>query len=683
MRDLFFIKDLLQLREEIKGKKKLQYYHLMDQCDRYEVMHIPIEPPKESTTYFCQAILNLSLMYLISEEPKYLANSLRFIRIVCAYPYWGNAHLVNVDLSASWIMFGLSTAYNWLYDSLEEEDRSLILNKLIYQSNLMYEYKLANANQGWATNYYQNHNWINMTGLACCGYAIMKEYPQAKNYILSAKENFSKVFSYMPEDGSDYEGVTYWRYGVLWLFIYADLMKDRENIDYFKVSDFLKNTVDYRIYQSASELRKQLNFGDCHDRYSSHSAAIYYKAAREYHNGYAQKLGNLVVGHFAYEEQYQSKIKPGLLPEAWLEILWYDPNVPELNLSELPHVKKFDDLGLISIRTGFHKDSTVFSFKCGYPGGKKQFSTGIDLWQKEKKWILSLSHHHPDNLSYILTKGHSYMAIDDGYNRNILPTHHNTLLVDRKFTDIENKNDVYVDALKKRLEQYPNYNPMEYYGTIDYFHSNGSITLFKASNTNIYPLDLKMKNVSRMVLTDQLDFILFINDFESEQFHQYQSILNTDVEARRINSNQFLIQNGLEKFSYYTFSEASLKHEQFVQEVSSVMTTQEPDKKCIVHMNTLLTENELPSLQHRHLELICFTQDKVTFEKDILSIGEKHKVYFSSKEELSFDGDFAYLNLDKGKVALANGTSLSYKGIKMNKKTKQCMIWGDKDAILK
>ncbi len=683
MRDLFFIKDLLQLREEIKGKKKLQYYHLMDQCDRYEVMHIPIEPPKESTTYFCQAILNLSLMYLISEEPKYLANSLRFIRTVCAYPYWGNAHLVNVDLSASWIMFGLSTAYNWLYDSLEEEDRSLILNKLIYQSNLMYEYKLANANQGWATNYYQNHNWINMTGLACCGYAIMKEYPQAKNYILSAKENFSKVFSYMPEDGSDYEGVTYWRYGVLWLFIYADLMKDRENIDYFKVSDFLKNTVDYRIYQSASELRKQLNFGDCHDRYSSHSAAIYYKAAREYHNGYAQKLGNLVVGHFAYEEQYQSKIKPGLLPEAWLEILWYDPNVPELNLSELPHVKKFDDLGLISIRTGFHKDSTVFSFKCGYPGGKKQFSTGIDLWQKEKKWILSLSHHHPDNLSYILTKGHSYMAIDDGYNRNILPTHHNTLLVDRKFADIENKNDVYVDALKKRLEQYPNYNPMEYYGTIDYFHSNGSITLFKASNTNIYPLDLKMKNVSRMVLTDQLDFILFINDFESEQFHQYQSILNTDVEARRINSNQFLIQNGLEKFSYYTFSEGSLKHEQFVQEVSSVMTTQEPDKKCIVHMNTLLTENELPSLQHRHLELICFTQDKVTFEKDILSIGEKHKVYFSSKEELSFDGDFAYLNLDKGKVALANGTSLSYKGIKMNKKTKQCMIWGDKDAILK
>ncbi len=683
MRDLFFIKDLQQLKEEIKTKKKVQFFQLMDQCDRYEVMAIPETPPKESTTYFCQAILNLALMYIVSEEKKYLTQACRYIRTVCAYPYWGNAHLVNVDLSASWIMFGLSTAYNWLYDVLEEADRKLILNKLIYQSDLMFTYKNENADKGWATNYYQNHNWINMTGLACCGYAISKEYPKALEYIAASKENFEKVFDYLPEDGSDYEGVTYWRYGALWLFIYADLLKDRENIDYFKTSEFLKNTVEYRIYQSASELRKQLNFGDCHDRYSSHSAAIYYKTAKEYKNGYAQKLGNLVVNYFAYEEQYQSKIKPGLLPEAWLNLLWYDSSILEKSLSELPHVKKFEDLGLISIRTGFHKESTVFSFKCGYPGGKKQFITGLDIWKKEKKWILSLSHHHPDNLSYIITKGHSYMAIDDGYNRNILPMHHNTLLVDRKFTDIEDKNDIYVEALKKRVEQHPEYPMEQYYGSLDYFHTNGSITMFKATNTNLYPLDLKMKNVSRTVLTDSLEFILFINDFESELPHQYQSILNTDVEAEKISDHQFLVKNGLEQMSYFTYSVSDLKHEQFLQEVSSVMTTQEPDKKCIVHLNTLLTENRVPSTKHRHLELICFNSEPVSFHEHMLTIGDKHQIIFSSTEEVSFAGDLVYLNLETGKVAIANGTKLSYRGLEMNKKTKQCMIWGDKDAILK
>ena len=683
MRDLFLIKNLPKLKEEIKTTKRLQFYHLMDQCDRYEVMHVPVEPPKESTTYFCQAIMNFSLLYILTEEDKYLHHALRYIRIVCGYPYWGNAHLVNVDLSASWIMFGLSTAYNWLYDALSSEDKKLILDKLIYQSDLMFKYRNENLNKGWATNYYQNHNWINMTGLACCGYAIEKEYPKAKLYIEAAKENFAKVFSYLPEDGSDYEGVTYWRYGALWLFIYADLLKDRENIDYFERCDFLKNTVEYRIYQSASELRKQMNFGDCHDRYSSHSAAIYYKTAKEYQNGYAQKLGNMVSGYFLYEEQYQSKLKPGILPEAWLEVIWFDPEIKEENLSDLPHVKKFDDLGLISIRTGFQKESTAFSFKCGYPGGKKQFLTALDIYEKENKWILALSHHHPDNLSYILTKNHSYMAIDDGYNRNIMPTHHNTLLVDRKYSESEDKNDIYVDSLKKRVEKDVTYPMRSYYGEMEYFHTNGSITMFKATNTNIYQLDLQMTNVSRMVFTDHLKFIVFIDDFESELLHQYQSILNTDVMAKKLNENKFLIRNGLEEMTYYTFSEEALAHEQFLQTVSSVMTTQEPDKKCIVHLNTLLTENVQPSKKHRHIEIISFIKKEIVYKDHVLSIGDKKKLYLKPTKDIQFDGDYAYVDLENGKAAIANGTALTYRGLQMNKKTKQCMIWGDKDAILK
>lgn len=683
MKELLLIQDLYQLKKDIKTKKKALFYRLMDQCDRYEVMQLPQTPPAESTTYFCPAILNLSLLYLLTDEKKYFNEALRYIKTVCSYPYWGNAHLVNVDLSASWIMFGLSLSYNWLYEQLSLEDRELILNKLIHQSKIMYEYKKANSDKGWATNYYQNHNWINMTGLACCGYVLLDKYPEAIQYIEEAKENFFKVFSYLPDDGSDYEGVTYWRYGVLWLYIYADLLKDREKIDYFKKSGFLKNTVSYRIYQSASELRKQLNFGDCHDRYSSHSAAIYYKVASEYNNGYAQKFGNLVSHNFAYEEQYESKIKPGILPEIWLELLWYNPDVLEKNLNELPHIKKFDDLGLITIRTGFDRDSTVFSMKCGYPGGEKQYLTGLEVEKREHKWIMSLSHHHPDNLSYILTKGHSYMAIDDGYNRNILPMHHNTLLVDRRYSDVENVNDVYVESLKQRRKNYPNYAAEEFYGKIDYFHTNGSITMFSAENTNIYPLEFKMKNVSRRILTNQLNFIVMIDEFESEIPHHYQSILNTDVKANPISNHCYHIKNGLEQMYYYTFSYNDLTHEQFLDEVSSVMTTQEPDKKCIVHLNTLLTENTNPLTVHQQIEVITFNDENVKFENNILYIGDQHRIFFDSNEEISFDGDFAYLDLKNKKLAVANATKMHYKNIHVNKKTKQCMIWGDIDAVLK
>ena len=88
----------------------------------------------------------------------------------------------------------------------------------------------------------------------------------------------------MPEDGSDYEGVVYWRYGASWLFIAAHLFKTQGEKDYYRTNEFLKNTFYYRLYQSTAELDEIINFGDCHDRRSGHSAAVYYKVASEYDN---------------------------------------------------------------------------------------------------------------------------------------------------------------------------------------------------------------------------------------------------------------------------------------------------------------------------------------------------------------------------------------------------------------
>ena len=35
----------------------------------------------------------------------------------------------------------------------------------------------------------------------------------------------------MPEDGSNYEGPVYWRYGVIWFLIYADLLQQETGED--------------------------------------------------------------------------------------------------------------------------------------------------------------------------------------------------------------------------------------------------------------------------------------------------------------------------------------------------------------------------------------------------------------------------------------------------------------------
>ena len=87
----------------------------------------------------------------------------------------GACSLVNVDLSASWLLFGYSLSFDWLRDYLSKEEKELIETKLLRQARIMYEYAIKEQGDSWSTNYWQNHNWINFTGLAAAGYLLRKK----------------------------------------------------------------------------------------------------------------------------------------------------------------------------------------------------------------------------------------------------------------------------------------------------------------------------------------------------------------------------------------------------------------------------------------------------------------------------------------------------------------------------
>lgn len=379
MSKLIFIGDLEPYRQQIHTLRRRQYERLLEQADSYRTMELPAQHPKKSTIYMGIAILNLALAYRLSGEEKYLREARRFINTVLGYEKWGNAHLVNVDLSASWILFGLSVGYDWLCPALAPEERDRILTKIRHHARIIYEYRRRTCGSGWSTNFYQNHNWINMTGLAAAGYLLGEPA-----YTREAKEDMERVYSLLAEDGSNYEGVVYWRYGGMWLFVYAHLLKIQEGIDHFRTNPYLRNTFYYRLYQSCGDFSQQLNYGDCHDRHSGHPACVYYKAAAEYRDGYAQKMGDLVIREFLREEDELSQVKPGILLEAVFEFLWYDPTVEQRDFDDLPLTRYFPDLGLLSIRSSWQRDARVMTIKCGAPGGAKQWKEGWKIRRQER-----------------------------------------------------------------------------------------------------------------------------------------------------------------------------------------------------------------------------------------------------------------------------------------------------------
>ena len=639
MSKLVFIGDLRPYQEQIHGAYKKQYHRLLQQADRYADYELPAEHPQESTTYMGIAIMNLALAYRLSKEPKYLSEAKRFMAAVLSYEKWGNAHLVNVDLSASWILFGLSLGYDWLKEELTGEERAGTAAKIKHHARIMYDYKVETFGRGWSTNYYQNHNWINMTGLAAAGYVMQPEDDEAGCYITAAKDNFARVFALLADDGSNYEGVPYWRYGGMWLFVYAHLLKIQEGIDYFKSSNYLKHTFYYRLYQSCGDLEQQLNFGDSHDRHSGHAPCVYYKVAAEYRDGIAQKFGNLVLAEFLAAEAAKSKIKPGILPEAGFEFLWYDPTVEEAELSDLPTVRYFDDLGLLAIRESWERDSKVLSIKCGSPGGRKQWQNSWKMYREEQIRSLSLSHHHPDNLSYIFARGSEFLTCEDGYNRNLMPDHHNVILVDGRYTDAVDVNDVYTESVRMRLRKEPDY-PIEsrYKGNVTHFQADGSTVIYRGETAGIYPDELQMTEVSRLLFTDQLSFFIFIDVCKSRLPHHYRIISNTDMEAVRQSGNEYQYPLDSGCIKYTVFSETGLQAEQYEQEVISVMTTQEPDKVCKTRIRTLAFETADQVKEQIFIQCFTFDAEPVRLqfkEGGLLADGREKSYRFEWQEDMA------------------------------------------------
>jgi hypothetical protein len=419
-----------RLLTDIDSVKAAQFRRLLDECERYRGMRLAVEHPDASITYFGPAAANLALAYRLTGQEHYLTELRRWLDVAVGFPHWGKAHLPDHDLDAGWLLHGLGLAYSWVGDALPESDRVRLLDKLILQGTRLYEFAVASEGGWWASSYWQNHNWICFAGLASAAYAVADEHPAATDWSELAKANFDTVLDLLPEDGSNNEGVVYWRYGVPWLVNYLDVLRSAEGIDWFARSSYLRQTFWYRLYQAAPDLERIVNHGDCHDRRSGHSVALYYKLAAEYGIPEAQWLARTVADGVFWREAYESGVRPGVRAEAYQELLWFDANVPEASPEALPTSRFFPDLGLVVGRTSWQRDATLVSVKAAPGGGHTAWNASAALDRDHGWTTLNAGHQHPDAGSFVILGHGAYLAIDEGYSSRKRTAHHNGVLVD-------------------------------------------------------------------------------------------------------------------------------------------------------------------------------------------------------------------------------------------------------------
>jgi hypothetical protein len=636
MRPRILIPDLERLIHEAHSSKRFLLDELIRLGSEYRQVELPVVPPKTSTTYMGIAIFNLTILFLVTSDRVYLDEARRWMKTVCGYDVWGYAYLVNVDLSASWILFGMSFAYHYLCAHLSSSDREMVRQKLILQGTILFDYRQKTVGKGWSTQYYQNHNWINMTGLATVARVLQDEYPPAQEWIDVTRENFDHVYQDLADDGSDYEGVPYWHYGVLWLVVYADMMIHLEHVDYFESSPFMKNTFQFKLALTLPDLKQSMNFGDAHDYRSGHSIAIYYRLARAYRDGTAQYLGNHVFKNFYDEEQSESHIKPGIRPEIGFALLWYDPSVAETPIAQKPQTMYFPDLGLLSVKN----HSTMFAIKCSKPGGNKQFHQA-EKYLKAGVDVLGLSHHHPDNTHFILAKDNEFYAVDDGYNRTCHMRHHNVVTTHTYGADVEGVSDVYGESIRKRRRD-KTFDPDHYGGKVLLVKEIDGIQFYQCDNAGSFHHDAKMKTAKRSVITPNLDYLILFDQLESEVAHQFEWHFHTDVPPMSTKTGFDVIKQAT--LHVHSFN-GDAEKKQDIQPVKALFTPQEPnDYHCITMIDSITVSPRSPRADF--LFLLTFSDLLVQATPGMLEIhlhGRKDRFIYPSDASLNGQSVIDYI----------------------------------------
>lgn len=344
---------------------------------------------------------DMALAYLLTGKEKYLQGSIKWMDALSSYPNWAD----NEDVEAAEVLFGMSVAYDWLYDSLIPIQRENYRKKINLHANILHTI-LVNQKKWWAKDLLQNHNYTNVMAIALAGFALSAEEPQAQEWIKAAQENFQLVLEVLPPDGASHEGVGYWSGGMNALLRYFMAEQSISNIRKIPHHPYFFNAPYFRLYTALPDYNDVADYSDS-PRFDYQGPGFILRAlASAFKDGRAQWLAEQVEQARGIDAEY-----------SWKDLAWYDANISPVVPEDLPPYAFFDNLGLFLGRSSWSKDAFWFLFKAGPPQGRLA----------ESKGIYTGSHIHPDQGQFALWDKGKWLVVDDGYVFKKRTENHNVL----------------------------------------------------------------------------------------------------------------------------------------------------------------------------------------------------------------------------------------------------------------
>jgi hypothetical protein len=325
----------------------------------------------------------MALVALLDEDPRYFELVRRWALQPGTYPLWGAGIYENTGLAAKHQLFGISIAYDWLYDRWSDSDRRQLQQTLRERGRILYEAAEGINDRGWWKHAWrQNHAWNGYQALAVTAIALAGEDPDSGVWLEKSLWGGRNIIQELPDEGAYEEGLPYWGYGMEALVRFLEAVRPYSEEDFYAYPYF-SNTYLFRLHLAGPDVGQIANFGDGRTRDWHAMETTMYRLASHYQNPATQWLA-------------ESMPDRSDIDAACWGLLWFDASLEGSLPNDAPRSHVFKETGFAGARTSWAPQALTLHLRSG---------------------AADVSHSHLDVNNFLINVSGEWLLRDYGYGK--------------------------------------------------------------------------------------------------------------------------------------------------------------------------------------------------------------------------------------------------------------------------
>lgn len=287
-----------------------------------------------------QAVLSrvseMALVYKIDGEQVYADKIWEYMNACAKWQDWGDILFLNTaEISAAYAI-----AYDWLYDTWTEQQKTVMKNAII-EKNFRIANKLFDAGTDWTQ---QDSNWIAVCdgGIIMAATALMGDYDDSSAILVKAIDNLRRCYVQFLPDGGWSEGTSYWSYGMKFLSMAFACMDSAYGNDFaHSNAAAMDKSIVFPLYMSGKSTN--YSFGDSPQNGLVDCVCLFY---------FGRRFGNTSVNAYRKYQLNELGAEPGIM-----DVLFCDDNNTPSEVTDLPNSMVYKGYKTAVFRNGFDKNT--------------------------------------------------------------------------------------------------------------------------------------------------------------------------------------------------------------------------------------------------------------------------------------------------------------------------------------